>query len=851
MNNYHLSELIDLPAVQKMADANYKAAGMPIGIIDAFDGSILVGTGWQEICVKFHRSNPESLKRCQASDNYIKHHLLKGEACRYKCKNGLWDIGIPIVVAECQLATLFLGQFFYEGEIPDRDFFIRQAVEFGYNLDDYLSALDQVPVFNVEKVNYIIEYNKSLVDFITDLAEDSISKSNMHRALLESEQRYRRLTENSPDMIYRISLPDGNYEYVSSATTCIFGLPPEAWYDNPFLIREIIHPDWHSYFDEQRENILKGHAPPTFEYKIIHKDESIRWINQRNILVKDDGGRPVAIEGVVTDITERKRAEDTLLESENKYRIIAENTADVISTLDMNLNYTYISPGIMRLRGFTVEEAMKQTLDQSLTPESMLHAIDVFEKEMLLEDSGTADPDRTRILELGEYKKDGSIVWQEVSLTFLRNKDRKPVGILTVSRDITEKKQAEKERENLQAQLIQAQKMESVGRLAGGVAHDFNNMLSAILGHAQLAMMRCTPSEPIHAHLKVIEDSANRSANLTRQLLAFARKQIIAPKVLDINDTVSSMLKMLRRLIGEDIDLAWRPVADLWQVKIDPTQIDQLLANLCVNARDSIAGVGKVTIETGNTAFDDAYCAVHLDFVSGEYVMLAVSDNGCGMDKETLPHIFEPFFTTKEEGKGTGLGLATVYGIVKQNNGFINVYSEPDKGTTFKIYLPRVMGEGIEPSAESTSETPKGHGEVVLLVEDEPVILDVSREMLEQLGYAVLIAGTPGEAIRIAKAHASEIQMLITDVVMPEMNGRDLANLIRDIKPGLKCLYISGYTANVIAHHGMLGPGINFIQKPFSMEHLAIKVREVLDESKGSTQQYIDIKLMRDATAKD
>jgi PAS domain S-box-containing protein len=830
MNNYHLAALIDLPAVQKMANANYKASGVPIGIIDAFDGSILVETGWQEMCVKFHRSNPESLKRCQASDNYIKHRLIKGEACHYKCKNGLWDIGIPIVVAGCQLATLFLGQFFYEGEVPDRDFFIRQAVEFGYNLDDYLSALDQVPVFKIEKVNYIIEYNKSLVDFITDLAEDSISKSNMHKALLESEQRYRRLTENFPDMIYRISLPDGNYEYVSSAATRIFGHPPQAWYDNPFLIREITHPDWHSFFEEEWENILKGYVRPTYEYKIIHKDGSIRWINQRNILVKDDSGRSVAIEGVATDITECKCVENALFESENKYRLIAENTADVISILDMNLNFTYISLGVMRLLGFTVEEAMKQTLDQTLTPESMLLAMDVFEKEMLLEESGTADPDRTRILELEEYKRDGSIIWLEVSLTFLRNKDRKPVGILTVSRDVTERKQAEKERENLQSQLFQAQKMESVGRLAGGVAHDFNNMLSAILGHAQLAMMRCIPSEPIHAHLKVIEDSAHRSADLTRQLLAFARKQTIAPKILDMNDTVSSMLKMLLRLIGEDIDLVWMPKAALWQIKIDPSQIDQLLANLCVNARDSIAGVGKVTIETENITFDSAYCAVHLGFTSGEYVMLAVSDNGCGMDEKTLPHIFEPFFTTKEVGRGTGLGLSTVYGIVKQNNGFINVYSEPDKGTTFKIYLPRVVGEAIEPSVESSMEMPKGRGETVLLVDDEPMVLNVSRGMLEQLRYAVLIASTPCEAIRMAREYAGKIHLLITDVVMPEMTGWDLAKSIVSLCPEIRLLFMSGYTSNVIAHHGVLDKGVNFVQKPFSMQVLAAKVRETLDQ---------------------
>ena len=401
--------------------------------------------------------------------------------------------------------------------------------------------------------------------------------------------------------------------------------------------------------------------------------------------------------------------------------------------------------------------------------------------------------------------------------------------VFGVIQDITERMRAEKEKDALKAQLLEAQKMESVGRLAGGVAHDFNNMLSAILGHAELAMMRCSPSERIHADLKAIEKSALRSAELIQQLLAFARRQAVAPKVLDLNDRVTDMLKMLQRLIGDDIDLVWMPGEGLWPVKIDPSQIDQLLANLCVNARDAIAGVGKVTIETGNTAFDEAYCTVNSGFICGEYTMLAVSDDGCGMNKEVLDHLFEPFFTTKEVGKGTGLGLATAHGIVKQNEGFINVYSEPNYGSTFRIYLPRFVGEAVELTAKITVETVKGQGETVLLVEDEALILNVGRAMLEELGYTVLTADTTGEALSKANAYGAKIQLLITDVIMPGMNGRDLANLIGDIKPGLKCLFTSGYTANVIAHHGVLDEGVHFLQKPFALKDLASKVREVLE----------------------
>ena len=381
---------------------------------------------------------------------------------------------------------------------------------------------------------------------------------------------------------------------------------------------------------------------------------------------------------------------------------------------------------------------------------------------------------------------------------------------------------------------MQAQKMEAVGRLAGGVAHDFNNMLTLIIGHIGLALMQVAPSDPLHAQLQDVDKAARRSANLTRQLLAFARKQTIAPRVLDLNDTVSGMLKMLRRLIGEDIDLAWMPGAELWPIKIDPGQIDQVLANLCVNARDAISGVGKVTIETGNMAFDEAYCAGQPDFVPGEYVMLGVSDDGCGMDEETRAHLFEPFFTTKGIGQGTGLGLATVYGIVRQNEGFINVYSEPGQGTTFKIYFPGHSTASADTRVESAAETTPEGTETVLMVEDEKAILKLGKMILEKLGYTVLLANTPQEAIRLVEEHAGDIHLLITDVVMPEMNGRDLAEGLVSIKPGLKCLYMSGYTPNVITHRGVLEEGVHFIQKPFSMKDLAVSVREALDRESGA-----------------
>ena len=398
----------------------------------------------------------------------------------------------------------------------------------------------------------------------------------------------------------------------------------------------------------------------------------------------------------------------------------------------------------------------------------------------------------------------------------------RPQYLLGISEDITE-------RRKLEEQFRQAQKMEAVGRLAGGIAHDFNNMLGVIIGNAEMAMAQVDPAQLLFARLREVLKAAERSADLTRQLLAFARKQSVAPKVLDLNATIEGMLKMLRRLIGEDIDLLWEPCRELWPVKTDPSQIDQILANLCVNARDAIAGVGKVTIETDCVSFDEAYCREHTGFFPGEYVLLAVSDDGMGMDKEVLEHLFEPFFTTKEVGKGTGLGLATVYGIVKQNDGFINVYSEPGMGTIFKIFFPRTYGDVSEVQLLQTEKQDLQGTETVLLVEDEESILVLAKTVLEWHGYTVLATNDPTAALSLAQSHQDRIDLLITDVVMPGMNGRELNEKLVACNPALKCIFMSGYTASVIAHHGILDEGIHFLAKPFTVNALAEKVREVLD----------------------
>lgn len=523
-----------------------------------------------------------------------------------------------------------------------------------------------------------------------------------------------------------------------------------------------------------------------------------------------------------TAILHRRKAERALKVSEERMRLFFERQIVGMAIASPEMGWLQVNDRLCRMLGYSREELLRKTWTELTYPDDLAADIEQFDRLL-------AGAINEYTLEKRFVRRDGTIIFTDLSVGCVRNARGRVDYVLALLEDITERKEAAGEREKLQEQLIQAQKLESIGRLAGGVVHDFNNMLTAILGHVELSMRLCTPEGPIYTSLKVIEESALRSAGLVRQLLAFARRQTVAPKVLDVNDTTASMLKMLQRLMGESISLVWLPQMGLWPVRVDPSQIDQLLVNLCINARDAIPGVGRVTIETGNKVLDETYCAVHPDCVPGEYVMLAVSDDGDGIGKDALGHIFEPFFTTKEPGRGTGLGLSTVYGIVKQNNGYIHVCSEPGKGSTFRIYLPRFAGDAGEPAVESKAEPPGSRGETVLLVEDEAVILHVGQAMLEALGYRVLTADTPGKALQQMRARSGEIDLVLTDVVMPEMNGRELAERLLDIKPGLKCLFASGYTADVIARDGVLEEGVVFIQKPFSIKHLAAKVREALE----------------------
>lgn len=512
-----------------------------------------------------------------------------------------------------------------------------------------------------------------------------------------------------------------------------------------------------------------------------------------------------------------------LQRSEDKYRSIFENSVGGLLQTSVDGKALDANPAMAKLLGFT---STQEVIDYYHDLGSQLF-VDPADRQRMLDLLLTEG--EVHNFEARYRRVDDQIIWVSISALLVRDEEGNPHHIEGQVNDISDKKSAEKEKEKLFEQLIQAQKLEAVGQLAGGVAHDFNNMLAVILGRTQLALLKLSPNNELRKSLKEIQVAAEHSANLTRQLLAFARKQTVSPKIIDINRSVGQTHQLLKRLIPEDIELVLHLDDTIWPIFFDPDQIGQMLTNMCVNARDAIQGTGQITIETKNHVFDADYCANYPDHRPGEYVCLMVSDTGSGMDQNTQKHIFEPFFTTKELGKGTGLGLSTVYGIVKQNNGFIHLYSEPSQGTTFKICIPRHSGEDrtSEKVALTIPELPKMAK--VLVVEDEARLLAITSAYLEELGCAVLTAHSALEAIVLAKDTSHAIDLLITDVVMPQMNGSELTTEIRKLRPELRCLYMSGYTADIIAHKGVLDIGVNFIQKPFSLQALATKIREIME----------------------
>ena len=600
------------------------------------------------------------------------------------------------------------------------------------------------------------------------------------------------------------------FTFVSAQAERLLGYPTSQWVEEPTFWVDHIHPDDRDEAVEYCGSATKAGQDHEFEYRMITKDGRIIWLHDVvTVEVKDN--EVVKLRGIMVDTTERRRAAEALRASEEKYRTLFEHLP--IPVFTKNRQGVYTSSNAENQK-YWATNPIGLTDAELFEPEIAAAIVAADRRVMELDDPVTIE-ERLVNTPLG----DRQVLSRKVPL---RDGNGHIIGILGASLDITKRKQ-------LEEQLRLAQKMEAIGQLTAGIAHDFNNLLTAINGFAELIQLKLSSDDPLSKMIAKISDSGQRAANLINQLMTFSRKQIVEPRVLDLNEVVNQTDKMLRHIIGEHIALKTTLSSDLWQIEVDPTQCEQVIVNLAVNARDAMPNGGNLIISTINTVLTDSDVADQVETEAGEYVCLTFTDTGTGMNKAVQARIFEPFFTTKEMGQGTGLGLATVYGIVKQNKGDIHIYSEEGKGTTFKIYLPRTTRVQVPQRHPDVSlEIPTGD-ETILLVEDAEGVRDLALRVLQMQGYTVLEARNGAEALQLASQYTNSIHLLLTDVVMPGQSGKDLAEKLSESWPNLQVLYMSGYTDDAIAHHGVLDSGVAFLQKPFTSITLARKIRQVLD----------------------
>ena len=942
----NLADVIDIQAIQSMMDDFFNLTNIGIAILD-LHGKVLIATGWQDICTQFHRNHPESCRNCLESDLELSNGVEPGTYRLYRCQNNMWDMATPIALGDKLVGNLYLGQFLFEGETPDLEVFRSQARKYGFNEGEYLAALERVPRWSRETVNNAMTFYTKLSHMISELSYSNIKiaqtlkerdkllnslreredflkilinaiptpvfckdrdgkylwfnnafetffgekkerligksvfdinppelakiyhakdeelfnsggvqiydsqvknangklrdvifnkavftgskgavtgligvitditeRKRAEEALRDSEERYRLLVENQTDMIVKFDA-DGQLTFVSQSYCKAFGKSEDELLGKEFI--PLIH-------EEDKEVVEKAlnkvHRPPYIahvEQRAMTKD-GWRWQAWLNTAVLNEKNEVEATVAVGRDINNQKQAEKTLVESEKKHREMIANISDVIGILDIDGTIKYKSPNIKKWFGWRPEDLVGTDGGETVHPDDLDRVQTEFFTLLKKENSTTTVEYR--------YKcKDGSYKMIELTAVNLL-KDSIVSGILINYHDITERKRAEEDKKRLQTQLHQAQKIEAIGTLAGGIAHDFNNLLMAIQGRTSIMLTKKDSSHPDIRHLKGIEDNVESAADLTRQLLGFARGGKYEVKPTDLNELVKKQNRMFGRT-KKQISIRGKYEKDLWSVEVDQGQIDQVLLNLYVNAWQAMPAGGDLYLETENVALDENYVKP-FSVETGRYVKISVTDTGVGMDRAIQKKIFDPFFSTKEMGRGTGLGLASAYGIIKNHGGFISVYSEKGHGSTFNIYLPASEKEIIE-EKKPTGDTLRGT-ETVLFVDDEDMIIEVAGELFEQLGYKVLTARSGKEAIEIYEKNKEQIDIVLLDMIMPNMSGSDTYDKMKKIDPDIKVLLSSGYSINGQATE-IMDRGCNgFIQKPFKMKELSQKLREVLDK---------------------
>ncbi len=650
---------------------------------------------------------------------------------------------------------------------------------------------------------------------------DITGRKRTEDALRESEKRYRALAESAQDLIFIVD-DSGCVQYVNPAGATRLGFRNYAIQGKN--IKELFSPDEAARLRHNVNKVVQHGRPLKIE-DTIRFSEGETWLETQLVPIENEseGHEVRAVLGVSRDVTERRRSEEVLRKSEAMYQKLFHEAPVGYHELDTDGRITQVNETELKMLGYAANEMIGRFAWDFLVEK------EAVQQTIHAKFSGSVKPGQ--IFERTSIRKDGSTFPVAIEGAFIRDAAGNVIGIHTTVQDITERKRAESERRSLEEQLQQSQRLEAIGQLAGGIAHDFNNILGVILGYSDLIEGQLQPAHPLHAQALEIKNAAKRAAALTRQLLAFSRKQILQTEIVDLNTLIVNMDKMLRRVIGEDIFLNIHLAKDLGAIRADPGQIEQVIMNIIVNARDAMPSGGELTMETAPIDLDEHHASEYIGLRAGSYSLITITDTGIGMTREVQSRIFEPFFTTQEKDRGTGLGLPTAYGIVKQSGGNISVYSEPGKGSTFKIYLPKVEGASQENEPSSTAtEQPLSGSEIILLVEDEEILRKFVRLSLLKKGYTVLQAAHGEEALRIVEQHRdTRIQLLLTDVVMPGMSGHELAAFLESSRPEMKVLYMSGHTEDAVFRRGVMEKAMNFIPKPFTGDQLSEKVRQILD----------------------
>jgi two-component system cell cycle sensor histidine kinase/response regulator CckA len=820
-NAPRLEELIPLDEIQAMQDAFAEATGVASIITDVHGVPITRPSRFCRLCLEIIRGTPRGLANCMASDAALGRRA-QGPIVRPCLSGGLLDGGASICVGDRHIASWLVGQVLDEGADPER--LLDYAREIGADREAFRGALAEVtrmPRARFESVGRALflfaRALSRLADHNHQQARHIAERERSRKALEESEERYRNLFQSSGDAIVAVDQA-GRFTDANPAALRLLGYAREELLE---LTYQRITPErWRTTDDDLlKEQVAQRGYSDEYEKEYLRKDGTPIPISIRAFVKRDPAGRHVGAWGIVRDMTERKRAEEALRESEERFRIAFHTSLDAISISRAEDGlFVAVNEGFSKMTGWGEGEVLaRSSLDVGLWG-------DPADRAQLV----------TRLKEVG-YVQDFESTWCRkggqafpvlISTQVIRLRGQQ--YLLSTTRDMSQSKRAEEERDRLRSKLHQAAKMEAIGQLAGGIAHDFNNLLTVILSGAE-ALRRDLKAGgvPDAEILDEIAAAGARGRDLTRQMLAFARRQVIAPVPMDLNALMSSCEKLVRRVLGEDVELAVSLAPDLWVVRCDPGQIEQALLNLAANARDAMPGGGTLSIETANAEVDERLTASRPWMRPGPYVRLSIRDTGLGMSPEVKAHLFEPFFTTKDVGKGTGLGLATVYGIMKQNEGYILVDSEVGQGTLFELYLPRVTEAAVEAAAPADAVAPTG-SETVLLVEDDPQVRAVTVRCLRAGGYRVLEACDGREALDIA-AREGSLHLLLTDVMMPGLDGHAVAGALRRDRPELRVLYVSGHAEEVIVKRGVLEAGIEFLAKPFTPSGLLARVRQVLD----------------------